>query len=102
MKYRRENRGQQTHLYIAGELDALTAPDLRPTVDSIVDERCKSIVVDLSDLDLIDSSGVAVIVGLFKRAKSHGGRVEVRGAKDQPLAVLKLLRMDRVFMSPRA
>ena len=98
MKYRRENCGPQTHLYITGELDALSAPELRIAVDVLIEEKCKSIVVDLSDLDLIDSSGVGVIVRLFKRAKAHGGRVEVRGAKDQPLAVFKLLRMDRVFM----
>lgn len=102
MKYWCEDRGQRTHLYIAGELDAMTAPDLTPTVDSLVEAERKSIVVDLSNLDLIDSSGVAVIIRLFKRTKAHGGRVEVRGAKDQPLAVLKLLRMDRVFMQPGA
>jgi anti-sigma B factor antagonist len=54
--------------------------------------------VDASDLDLIDSSGVAVLVSLFKRTRAHGGELVLRGARNQPLAVFKLLRMDRVFV----
>ena len=52
---------------------------------------------DLSGRDLIDGSGVAGIVALYKRVRAEGGDVKVVGAKDQPLAIFKLLRMDRVF-----
>jgi anti-sigma B factor antagonist len=46
---------------------------------------------------LIDSSGVGAIVSLFKRVKADGGKVVVVRAHDQPLAVLKLLKLDKVF-----
>ena len=36
-------------------------------------------------------------VSLFKRAKAYGGNVTVAGLKDQPLAIFRLLRLDRVF-----
>ena len=55
------------------------------------------VIVSLAGLDLIDQSGVAVIVGLYKRVRTTGGQVNVVGARDQPLAIFKLLRMDRVF-----
>ena len=55
-------------------------------------------VVDLSGLDLIDSSGVAALVALYKRVRAVGGQVSVTGARDQPLAIFKLLRMDKVFL----
>ena len=54
-------------------------------------------IVSLAGLDLIDQSGVAVIVGLYKRVRATGGQVNVVGARDQPLAIFMLLRMDRVF-----
>ena len=82
---------------LGGVLDAMTAPDLLPTIDQLVDGRCRAVTVDLSGLDLIDSSGVAAIVALYKRMRAIGGRVTVTGARDQPLAIFKLLRMDRVF-----
>jgi anti-sigma B factor antagonist len=84
-------------LKLIGSLDAMTAPELLPTIDRLVAERRNRITVDLEGLDLIDSSGVAAIVALYKRTRSNGGRVTVTGARDQPLAIFKLLRMDRVF-----
>ena len=84
-------------LKLAGSLDAMTAPELLPTIDRLVEEKRTRITVNLEGLDLIDSSGVAAIVALYKRTRSGGGRVTVIGARDQPLAIFKLLRMDRVF-----
>ena len=84
-------------LKLVGSLDAMTAPELLPTIDRLVAGRKSRITVDLEGLDLIDSSGVAAIVALYKRTRSNGGRVTVTGARDQPLAIFKLLRMDRVF-----
>ncbi len=86
-----------TMLSIAGSLDVLTAPELMPTIDKLVGERRPRITVDLSGLDIIDSSGVAALVALYKRMRAVGGQVTVVGARDQPLAIFKLLRMDKVF-----
>jgi anti-sigma B factor antagonist len=84
-------------LKLTGSLDAMTAPELLPTIDRLVEEKRTRVTVNLEELDLIDSSGVAAIVALYKRTRSNGGRVTVTGARDQPLAIFKLLRMDRVF-----
>ena len=84
-------------LRLSGSLDAMTAPELLPIIDRLVEEKRTRVTVHLEGLDLIDSSGVAAIVALYKRTRSNGGRVTVTGARDQPLAIFKLLRMDRVF-----
>jgi anti-sigma B factor antagonist len=85
-------------LHIAGELDAVTIPDIRPAIDALLTQRHPRIVVDLSALRLIDSSGVGAVVFLFKRAKEYGGAVTVQGLCDQPLSIFKLLRLDRVLL----
>jgi anti-sigma B factor antagonist len=97
MKYYRIDGEDQTILQVAGGLDAMTAPELMPAIDAIVEDGRREVVVDLSELDLIDSSGVAAIVALYKRVRARGGHVKVAGARDQPLSIFRLLRMDRVF-----
>jgi anti-sigma B factor antagonist len=86
-------------LRIAGELDAVTVPDIRPSVDALVAERQSRIVVDLSGLRLIDSTGVGRLLCLYKKAKEYGGVVTVHGLRDQPAAIFKLLRLDLVLQS---
>jgi anti-sigma B factor antagonist len=97
MKFSRVDHGEATLLVIEGVLDALTAPEIRPTIDAVVDEKRRSVQVDLSALRVIDSSGVGVIVSLYKRCKAFGGSVRVTGLANQPLAIFRLLRLDRVF-----
>jgi anti-sigma B factor antagonist len=97
MTFTRTDDGNDTVLRIEGVLDAVTAPEIRPTIDALIAERRGSIKVDLGALRLIDSSGVGAIVSLFKRAKAYGGAVQVQGLRDQPLAIFRLLRLDRVF-----
>ena len=97
MKFSRKDSGTDTVLSIEGVLDALTVPDIRPAVDTLVAEQRKSIVVDVSSLRVIDSSGVGVLVSLYKRCKVFGGVVIVSGLRDQPLAIFKLLKLDQLF-----
>lgn len=97
MKHTRTDNGDETVLEIDGTLDAVTAPDLRAVVDQLVNERRKSVTLQLESLRLIDSSGVGVIVSLFKRIRANGGQVKIVGLRDQPRAIFRLLRLDRVF-----
>jgi anti-sigma B factor antagonist len=95
--FARIDRGAETVLQIRGVLDAVSAQDVRPTVEALVSEGRRSIQVDLAALRLIDSTGVGLIVGLYKRCRTFGGTVQVSGLKDQPLAIFRLLRLDRIF-----
>jgi anti-sigma B factor antagonist len=86
-----------TTLTVRGSLDINTAPQLGEEVDRIVGDKPMLVLVDLSALDLIDSSGVAALVKLYKAVRSAGGDVMISGARDQPLAIFRLLKMDKVF-----
>jgi anti-sigma B factor antagonist len=97
MNHSLSDDGTTTLLHIRGELDALSAPELRPVLDKLVDERRPEVCVDLSELRLIDSSGVGALVSLYKRVRANGGSVRFTGVKAQPLVIFKLLRLDIVF-----
>ena len=87
----------ETTLTIRGSLDINTAPALADEIDRIVAAKPGKVAVDLASLDLIDSSGVAALVKLYKGIRSGGGAIKISGVRDQPLAIFKLLRMDKVF-----
>lgn len=84
-------------LAVRGSLDINTAPALAEEVDRIMANRPPAITVDLGALELIDSSGVAALVKLYKAIRAAGGTIKFVNTRDQPLAIFKLLKMDRVF-----
>jgi len=89
-----------SHLAIEGQLDAVSVGDLRLELDKLVSTRPRAVEVDLTNLRLIDSSGVGALVSLYKRVKQQGGNVMINGIRDQPLAIFQLLKLDRLMLRP--
>ena len=87
-----------SHLSIEGQLDAVSVPDLRVELDKLVAARPRTVEVDLSALRMIDSSGVGALVSLYKRVRAKGGKVVLKGVRDQPLAIFQLLQLDRLML----
>jgi anti-sigma B factor antagonist len=97
LKFRRSERAGRVVLHLEGALDAVSAPDIRPTIEQLVGQRPARITVDVSQLRLIDSSGVGALVSLYKRVRANGGQVEIAGLREQPLAIFKLLGLDQLL-----
>ncbi len=87
-------------LHLDGELDVVSVRRLRPLVDELLARDCRAVVVDLSALRLIDSSGIGILIHLSRRLRAMGGRLIVRGARAQPLSILRLMKLDRVLLEP--
>jgi anti-sigma B factor antagonist len=97
MNFSRTDQEKATIVHVRGQLDALSAPELRPLFDRLIEDGRRDITIDLSDLRLIDSSGVGALVGLYKRTRANGGDVRFVGLNSQPLVIFKMLRLDVVF-----
>jgi anti-sigma B factor antagonist len=91
-----------TRLVIEGELDAVSVAELRGDLEKLVKTRPSVVDVDLSQLRMVDSSGVGALVSLYKRVRAQGGSVVIKGLRDQPLAIFRLLRLDRVMLNPES
>lgn len=100
MEFLVNSDGAKVVVTIRGEFDANSVPSVRKDLDAIVEAKPRQVVVDLSSLRLIDSTGVGGIVSLFKRTRAYGGEFVVTGVRGQPESIFKVLRLDRVFESP--
>ncbi|MDT0187109.1 STAS domain-containing protein [Microbacterium sp. ARD31] len=83
----------------AGKLNMVSAPDLRAAVHSAVEDQFTRIVVDLSKIDFMDSSGLGALVGSLKTARQAGGDLRIAAPSAQVTMVLQLSNLDRVLAS---
>ncbi len=72
-----EHDGDAIVYRLKGSLDFETAPSLRAALLDAADEGKHDIVVDLSQLEFLDSSGLGALIGAHKRALEHDGRLRV-------------------------
>jgi len=97
LSYRQYAHGDLTVLSVSGNLDSLTAPEIRPEIEKIVASGARKVALEMSGLDVIDSSGIGVIVALFKRVRSQNGDVKIVAVRGQPREILRLLGLERAF-----
>jgi anti-sigma B factor antagonist len=81
---------------LTGEVDLHNSREVKRMLLGHLDDD-SHIVVDFSELGYIDSSGMATLVEAFNTAKSKNLEFHIVGAKDAPLQVLQLTRLDSVF-----
>ena len=67
-------------LSVAGEIDAHTANQLARELVAITESGRLRVVVDLSGVQLLDSSGVGVLIAGLERVRSRGGELRLAGA----------------------
>ncbi len=82
---------------LVGELDLFTAPCLHDGLGDLFDDGVRTIQLDLSALDFIDSTGLAELVLALKRSRQHGGDVVLRSPTPSTSRVLEISGLDRVF-----
>jgi anti-sigma B factor antagonist len=81
---------------LAGDIDLEHSPVAREVLLDCV-EREQKVIVDLSAVSYIDSSGVASLVEAFQRSRKKGGAFSLASVNPAALRVLQLARLDKVF-----
>jgi anti-sigma B factor antagonist len=77
-------------------LDAAAAPDFKRAVKALIDAGDSRMVLDLSEVGFIDSSGLGVIVSILK-AVGEDGALVLCGMNQRVLTLFRLTRFDRIF-----
>ncbi len=82
---------------LIGELDHHSAADIRERIDTaLMHHRCALLVLDLSGLSFMDSSGIGLIMGRYRLARSLGGNLRVQGASHRLETIIRLAGMEKL------
>lgn len=81
----------------SGELDAAGAPALSRSLNAAIDAGRADLVVDLSGLRFLDSTGLGVLLGAKRRLARTGARLQIVCAVPAVLRIFQTTRLDRDF-----
>ncbi len=93
-----KREGPRSVVYVTGDIDLHSSPELRQTVLELFQKRGQEqIIVNLAGVPYIDSSGIASLVEGLQEARKRNGRFVLVGLNDGPRHVLELTRLLNVF-----
>ena len=82
---------------VAGELDLYTAPELRERLARVDEGGAERVVLDLSQVTLVDSMALGVLLGAKKRLATHAGSLDLVVSKPDIRRIFEITMLDRVF-----
>jgi anti-sigma B factor antagonist len=96
MKHEVSDQGDQIIVALKGEIDLENSPAARELLLGSVAEN-RNLLVDLSGVTYIDSSGVASLVEALQASRKNGTGFALAAASEAARRVLELARLDKVF-----
>lgn len=90
-------RGDLTVVVVAGEVDVYTASVLREKLSDVIDADHADVVVDLTGVGFLDSTGLGVLVGALKKVRGFGGRLQLVIDQEKVLKVFRITALTQVF-----
>jgi len=85
-------------LPLEGEIDLHVAPRVESALGRIIKQRPDHVVVDLSGVKFIDSSGLAVLIRAMQDIQKYGGKLSLSGMNDNVRPIFEMARLDQVFL----
>ncbi len=89
--------GEHKVISVSGEVDLYNVSELKKALFSVTDGTYSSVVVDLKDVNYMDSSGIGALVAGQKKMRAHNGKFALINIHDDVLNILKLATLDRFF-----
>lgn len=82
---------------VTGEIHVSTAPEFSRLLNDVIGAGKTQVVLDLADVDFIDSTGLSVLLNGLRRVTRRGGRMAIVCTNPTVLRLFVITRLDSTF-----
>lgn len=86
-----------TVVQVTGRLDASVAQEMKAELQELIEDGNTQLVLNLADVNFIDSAGLGVFVSCLRRAATKGGDLRLAEVPEFARSIFELTRLTRVF-----
>jgi len=97
MSVKTENKSGLMICRVEGEIDINTAPDIKKAFEKILAKREPKVVVNLSKVTYVDSSGLATLVEILKNMRSYGGKLKLTNLSPKIRSLFEITKLEKLF-----
>jgi anti-sigma B factor antagonist len=83
---------------VRGEIDVATSPQLRNDLSTLIAGGARHLTLDFTAVSFVDSSGLGVLVGTYKRLREDGGSIRIVGAQPSVRKVFEITGLETALL----
>ncbi len=82
---------------IDGDIDINSSPEMREAFEDIAIAKTMKVVVNLSNVSYVDSSGLATLVEMLKKTRSYGGKLRLASLAPKVKSLFEITKLEKLF-----
>lgn len=82
---------------LTGDIDMHRTPTVHRGIIAVCNRRPSQLLIDLQEVPYIDSSGIGMLVEIFRRMKASGGSLRLCGLSERVVGVFEITKLDKFF-----
>ena len=82
---------------LSGDVDLHRANELRTVLLEILGKKAQQLVIDMEEVNFMDSSGLATLVEALQLTRRNGGQLRLTGLQRRVRSILEIARLDTIF-----
>ncbi len=83
--------------YIDGEIDINTSVDIKKYFSELLVKKTPKLIINLSKVSYVDSSGLATLVEILKNMKAYGGRMKLTNLSPKIKSLFEITKLEKLF-----
>lgn len=92
-----EEKETESVARVTGEVDVYTASKLKETLIPLAEKENHRLVIDLSGVEYIDSTGLGIFIGALKAAEKSGSTLKLTGLNDRVRRLFEITGLHEVI-----
>ncbi len=97
MSMKTEIKNALTVCHVEGEIDINTSPGLKKSFDKLISAKTPKIIINLSKVTYVDSSGLATLVEILKNMRSYGGKLKLSDMSSKIKNLFEITKLEKLF-----
>jgi len=97
MQVNLEEMGNISVVRVQGDIDINSSPDVKKSFDDLIQNKKEKVVVNLKEVDYVDSSGLATLVEVLKKLRSYGGSLKLTNLSEKVLGLFEITKLNKLF-----
>ena len=97
MSVKIETKNGLTVCHVEGEVDINSSPAIKKSFDKLISAKTPKIVINLSKVTYVDSSGLATLVELLKNMRSYGGKMRLTNLSSKVKSLFEITKLEKLF-----